>query len=200
MKPSPKQAPAPGPHHATAGADNGDTSKTTRIRRPIERNGYLMEWRVDRYIYQHRLVMAEKLGRPLTSKEIVHHIDFDKTNNHPDNLALLAGHAEHGRIHREAGHSGGWGKPGPRPWQQKPLVPCPICGVLFKPGRRTRRDGANVDVRCCSQECGQQWRYKDAPHGANRYQRGCRCEECRAGNAALARAQRARRRAALLTP
>lgn len=45
-------------------------------------------------IYEHRLVVAEHLGRPLTSKEVVHHIDGERSNNHIDNLVLMtrAGH------------------------------------------------------------------------------------------------------------
>lgn len=41
----------------------------------------------DRY-FVHRRVMEEFLGRPLTSDEIVHHIDGDKLNNSLDNLEL----------------------------------------------------------------------------------------------------------------
>lgn len=40
------------------------------------------------YVAEHRLVMAQKLGRWLTSDEVVHHRDEDKGNNDPDNLEL----------------------------------------------------------------------------------------------------------------
>ena len=43
--------------------------------------------------YEHRLVMAEKLGRPLRPGESVRHVDGDYGNNHPDNLELV------GRLH-----------------------------------------------------------------------------------------------------
>lgn len=39
-------------------------------------------------IYQHRLVMTNKLGRKLAYNEYVHHKDHDKGNNCPRNLKL----------------------------------------------------------------------------------------------------------------
>jgi hypothetical protein len=47
------------------------------------------------YVREHRLVMEKVLGRYLTSSEVVHHIDGDRMNNHPDNLQLFAKNAEH---------------------------------------------------------------------------------------------------------
>src|SRR3990167_543177 len=41
------------------------------------------------YVLEHRAVMSEKIGRALKKDEVVHHIDGDKTNNHPDNLQLM---------------------------------------------------------------------------------------------------------------
>lgn len=47
------------------------------------------------YVLEHRLVMARKLGRPLTKYETVHHIDDNKENNDPLNLQLRFG--RHGK-------------------------------------------------------------------------------------------------------
>lgn len=48
--------------------------------------------------HEHRVVMEQKLGRPLLPGEIVHHIDHDKKNNHPDNLMVMT-QSEHARLH-----------------------------------------------------------------------------------------------------
>jgi len=53
------------------------------------------------WILEHRLVLEEKIGRPLTSEDICHHIDGNKTNNHPDNLTVLD-RAQHARLHSTA--------------------------------------------------------------------------------------------------
>ena len=50
--------------------------------------------------HQHRLIMEQILGRPLTSKEIVHHKDTDKRNNAPRNLFLCSNHGEHAKLHK----------------------------------------------------------------------------------------------------
>lgn len=63
------------------------------------------------YAYEHRLVMADKLGRYLLPSEIVHHIDEDIQNNHPDNLEIRS-RGEHMREHYA-------GKPRPSAQKQR---------------------------------------------------------------------------------
>ena len=46
-------------------------------------------------ILEHRLVMAESLGRPLEIGEVVHHIDGNNQNNELVNLQLFGNQAEH---------------------------------------------------------------------------------------------------------
>jgi len=51
--------------------------------------------------YEHRMVMAKEIGRQLTDKEVVHHVDFNSLNNNIDNLFLYVDGREHTMSHHE---------------------------------------------------------------------------------------------------
>jgi len=53
-----------------------------------------------KYVGEQRIVMEKILGRKLTKKEIVHHIDGDRLNNNPNNITRLS-KEDHFRIHQE---------------------------------------------------------------------------------------------------
>lgn len=50
------------------------------------------------YVFEHRLVAEQTLGRPLAPGEVVHHIDHDPLNNAPDNLQVMT-RGEHSWLH-----------------------------------------------------------------------------------------------------
>lgn len=51
--------------------------------------------RSDGYAMEHRVLVAQALGRPLTRSEVVHHVNHDPTDNRLVNLMLFATNAEH---------------------------------------------------------------------------------------------------------
>jgi hypothetical protein len=76
--------------------------------------GYLRTYKFyssrKRYNSIHRIVMEEHLGRPLSNKEVVHHINGDKSDNRLENLEVLSISA-HTRLHCEELLKKRWNKP-----------------------------------------------------------------------------------------
>lgn len=57
-------------------------------------------------VYEHRVLMEKKLGRYLTERESVHHLNHLKSDNRIDNLVLCSSTEEHRR------YDNGWIKEG----------------------------------------------------------------------------------------
>lgn len=77
-------------------------------RKPQNPQHYVMVWApkhpnsdVNGYISEHRLAMAEWLGRPLVDGEVVHHKDEDKTNNDISNLSIFPNIGDHQWFHKK---------------------------------------------------------------------------------------------------
>lgn len=71
------------------------------------KSGYILRFFPDHpfsnvrgYVYEHRLVMEEHLGRYLDKKEVVHHINGNNTDNSIDNLQLFINNSEHIKFHK----------------------------------------------------------------------------------------------------
>jgi len=53
----------------------------------------------DNRVLRSRLVMEKKIGRYLLPTEVVHHLDWNKLNDSPDNLYLFKNNSEHRKHH-----------------------------------------------------------------------------------------------------
>lgn len=80
----------------------GALSKKWKGGLTVDKSGYVLQYmpghpacNSNGYVRQHRLVMEQKLGRPLLPTEVVHHIDNDPANNDPANLQLFRSNGEH---------------------------------------------------------------------------------------------------------
>ena len=59
------------------------------------------------YIYEHRYVMELHIGRVLRKDEVVHHIDFNRSNNDLPNLRLMS-RVEHSKLHSDMRYGDAW--------------------------------------------------------------------------------------------
>lgn len=77
-------------------------------------------------VLEHRLVAYEKIGRLLTSDDIVHHINGDKLDNRPENLAVLPNRRLHVHLHRNPESTSRL------PGELNPEIHCACgCGAIF---------------------------------------------------------------------
>lgn len=69
-------------------------------------DGYIGIWKPEHpradmqgYVYEHTLIMEQKLKREILKEEEIHHINLNKKDNGINNLCLCS-HKEHLKIHR----------------------------------------------------------------------------------------------------
>lgn len=90
------------------GAQPGNANHQYKTGRRVDLDGYVLITapadhpyarqrtnRVGKLIFEHRLVLEQKLGRYLRPEEVVDHIDGLTLHNAPENLRLFASNAEH---------------------------------------------------------------------------------------------------------
>ncbi len=100
-----------------------------------------------RYVYKHRLIAAQKLGRPLTFDEIAHHKNERKMDNSRRNIEIKS-RPDHARDHMP-------------PAPTSSLI-CPACKVVFTILQRNLRMKRKKGQKnfFCSRICGGKSRKK----------------------------------------
>lgn len=117
--------------------------------RYYDHHGYVRVCVGGKLVYEHRVVAAAALGRPLAPGEVVHHRNGIKDDNDPSNLEvkLWAAHSAHHAAARAA-------------LAPRPPYMCPACGNAFSPRpAHVRCAAAKGAVPCCSRRCANRyWR------------------------------------------
>ena len=123
----------------------------------------------NRYVYEHRLIMEEYLGRLLESEELVHHINGDKLDNRLKNLEIVS-RSKHSYMHAK-----------------DPIyvtLTCDYCGAFFE---RCKNDTHNeYKHNFCSLSHSVKFQMREKyqseiiKHGTQSgYRHGCKCDICK---------------------
>lgn len=94
------------------------------------------------YVAEHKVVAENEIGRLLEEDEVVHHINGDKLDNSPDNLAVMK-RPEHGILH------------GIICKKMRVVLLCPHCGKAFvrRKGHTHLTKKNKLNATFCSKQC-----------------------------------------------
>jgi hypothetical protein len=91
------------------------------------------------YVYEHRLIMEQHLGRYLESSEVLHHINGIPGDNRLENLRLFSSDSKHARAENRGDHFGEEGrrkgieKSAEIRRKERKLISCACgCGILIE--------------------------------------------------------------------
>lgn len=102
------------------------------------------------YVAEHRIVIESLIGRWLRPEEVVHHLDFNKQNNTPENLVLCENQIEHmKRFHNKSGIATRFQK-GREGKKTGKFINCQVCGTPRWITPALIKDGRG---KYCSKEC-----------------------------------------------
>ncbi len=112
--------------------------KPFHLRKFKRSDGYMSVWDGDKYVLEHRKIIENHLGRTLTSKEQVHHINKDRSDNRLENFQLMLIN-DHSSLHHPGRDNSTW-----------ITVNCLYCGKEFD--RRIKEHNRHPHP-FCSRDC-----------------------------------------------
>ena len=107
------------------------------IKAPLGYNGKIYS---TGYIYEHRYVLEQKIGRYLESDEIAHHLNENKNDNRPENLGIKE-KTEHNSFHGKARGL------------KTVILKCPNCNITFERPKRQTHLQKGGTFTTCSKSC-----------------------------------------------